>query len=154
MIYFLTCVPIKDELSFILLPYFLLFLSGSKISVFDRSLLLFRIFLRPSIFPLTPSCVQFFSPYIHIIVSLHENPAYLCLRSNSGSFWILPCWKISFCLALCSSARFLASSASFCLFASAIFAFSAFEINFGFESSSSFAFLASIISSKERGVAF
>ena len=75
-------------------------------------------------------------------------------RSNSGSFWILPCWKISLCFARCSSARFLASSASFCLFARAILAFSSLEINFGLESSSSLAFLASIISSSERGVAF
>lgn len=80
--------------------------------------------------------------------------AYLWRRSNSGSFWILPCWKISLCFARCSSARFLASSASFCLFARAILAFSSLEINFGLESSSSLAFLASMISSSERGVAF
>ena len=86
IIYFFTCVPIKDKLSFILLSYFLLFLSCSKISVFDRSLLFFRIFLRSSIFSLTSSCVQFFSPYVFIIISSRECEV---LPLSPLKFWII-----------------------------------------------------------------
>lgn len=56
----ITCIPVKNKLSLVLLSDFLLFLRSAKISVFDGCLFLFRVFTSSSVFTVITSCVQFF----------------------------------------------------------------------------------------------